>query len=45
MGRAAILSRVIREGLTEKMTRGKRRLHIGVWARALLLKETAHALR
>lgn len=45
MGRAAILSRVTREGLTEKMTRGKRRLHIGVWTRAFLLEETAYALR
>lgn len=45
MGRAAILNRIIREGITEKMTRGKGRSHVGVWAGAFLLEETAHALR
>lgn len=29
MGRVAILNRIIREGLTEKMTKGKGRLHVG----------------
>lgn len=45
MGRVVILSRVTREGLTEKMTRRKGSLHVNIWARAFLLEETAHALR